>query len=318
MNKHCQNTLIFIALLLIAAVTAGQAQTVTYRLCWDAVTTDTSAQTENGPITYWIYGDSLCSTPLQEDHFIAATTDTTYEHQVLSGTNYFYRVLAVDQFGNRSAETEKTGNVPFVLSEMRLFLEGPFNSEADSMQTALRYWQNLPLHSPYLQSNRSVSAHKENTVDWVLVSLYENVNDPPVYNNAFLLAANGWLSESTAENHFIGFADVDTGSYSIQIRHRNHLRIRSTPVQLNKTSKTINFVENHSLYHSLSEVKKIKTNTWVLKAGDLDENNSVNNQDYVNWSNQAINGAGEYATGDLNMDGLVTTLDYTLWWNNRQ
>jgi hypothetical protein len=315
MKNHHFKSILLCGLVLISNL---YSQTTTFRLEWNPVLLDTLGNEEALPVTYWIYGDSLCSSQLDEENFLTATKDTVFEHQVEQGRNYFYRILAVDEWGNRSVITKKTGNTPYVLSQIKIFLEGAFRENGDSMYISPDMFNLMPLQSPYSESNRMVPAHSNNTIDWILVSIYENPQDPSVYDRAFLLQTDGWLADIGNENTVLGFAGVDSGSYYVQVRHRNHAFILSNQTDLTKTPGAINFAGDQSTHHASSTAKQLKTNIWGIISGDLDQDGAVNNADYALWLDQARHSTTGYSGADLNFDGFVTTSDYTLWWRNSQ
>ncbi|MEO0339930.1 MAG: hypothetical protein AAF242_12025, partial [Bacteroidota bacterium] len=64
------------------------------------------------------------------------------------------------------------------------------------------------------------------------------------------------------------------------------------------------------------EQQKDLGGVYGLYAGDIDQNQIINNQDYNAWQANQQN-TPTYSSNDLNADGLVNTDDYDLWLANR-
>jgi hypothetical protein len=142
----------------------------------------------------------------------------------------------------------------FVLAKMKAMLQGPFNGT--DMNDALRTPSNLiPLSDPYRTApyttnfthiNNSVTEvaaasvfnnavlSGDNIVDWVYVELRDNsVGNPGsniVQSRAALIQRDGDIVDIDGVSP-IYFKNVDPSvSYTLAIRHRNHLGIATDPV----------------------------------------------------------------------------------------
>ncbi len=97
---------------------------------------------------------------------------------------------------------------------VKLFLQGPYYTNGDSMSTSLKTNNYVPLTSPYYQNPRTVSAIPQNVVDWVLLELRSSVSGPAVISKSVFLNKNGNLVADDGSSQNILFS-VTPGNYYI-------------------------------------------------------------------------------------------------------
>ena len=223
-------------------------------------------------------------------------------------------------------------NCEMVFLDAKLFLGGPFDSNTNLMNDDLRANSLIPMVEPYsalgiLPVNHAggetiedgaVLTATGNTVvvDWVFVELCDK-NDPATIlaSRSGLLHRDGSITDVDGSSSllFDGLGDDD---YYVAIRHRNHLRVRSSlALSLSRSvSSTVDFTSTTSPI-TLTGEQKNEGGTLVLWSGDCNSDNSVNAADRsISWNDRNQSG---YLTSDNNMDGYTNAADRSICWNNR-
>ncbi len=117
-----------------------------------------------------------------------------------------------------------------VTVQVRIFLEGPYNSINDNMNTNLN--SSIPETSPYSEDPRMVESIPSEIVDWVLVQLRTTESGAAVTSHSALLNKDGNIVADDGTTNTIRLT-TDPGEYFIVVKHRNHLSVMSsTKVQL--------------------------------------------------------------------------------------
>ncbi len=113
-----------------------------------------------------------------------------------------------------------------VTVQVKIFLEGPYNSSTGLMNTGLNSSNFLPLTSPYIQDKKTVTEISSDITDWILLQLYDDMNNPPIVSKSVFVRNDGMLVLENGTTIQIPL-DAQAGDYYIVLRHRNHLAIRS-------------------------------------------------------------------------------------------
>ncbi len=95
--------------------------------------------------------------------------------------------------------------------------------------------------------------------------------------------------------------------------------LSASPVSLNPGVNAVyRFRTMGSHFHPSTPGLSLSGANWGLHAGDINGDGMVTSADYVIWFNQArMSGEGSvYVDGNLNLDGKVDALDYDLWRSN--
>ncbi len=215
-----------------------------------------------------------------------------------------------------------TSSADFVITitvrvELKIFLEGPYDTSTNEMSTDLRDNDYLPNQSPYSEDPRNVSSIPNNIVDWVLVELRETANGSAVASKSTFLRKDGKIVTDDGLNSYIKI-QTSEGKYFIVIKHRNHLSIMSQDsIQLNSNSSSLyDFTIGSDKFYGTGGAKELKTNVWGMWAGDINQNGEITTSDYTLWYNSARTGDSGYKDNDCNLNAQVTTSDYTIWYNN--
>ena len=109
--------------------------------------------------------------------------------------------------------------------ELKIFLEGPYNSSTDEMFSTIN--TSVPKTSPFAENPRKILDIPVNIVDWVLVELRTGIGESTtVASHGALLHKDGRIVADDGVTSTIRIPG-GTGSYFIVIKHRNHLPIMS-------------------------------------------------------------------------------------------
>lgn len=111
-----------------------------------------------------------------------------------------------------------------VLADITVMLQGAYDVVTNLMNTSIN--NSIPLQSPYLEDQRTVTAIPADVVDWVLLELRTSENGPAVYSKSVFLRNDGKIvgDDGTSNVNL----NVSAGDYYILIKHRNHLPIMSS------------------------------------------------------------------------------------------
>ena len=294
----------------------------TFVVEWDAVVNDTSGKAETGTIYYQVYGQTFPAFPVVDENFLGVTTGTTFSYTDTSivddSSHFFFRVVAMDEWGNSSEVSRVTGTTSFVLAFVKVFLQGAYDVDGDTMRTTLRQNNILPLSSPYSAAPRTITEMPVDIVDWVCVGLRSEATGVTVSLGSYLLKNDGTIVEEDGSTSEIGLPGVGNGEYFITVQHRNQIVIMSDLTNSLNDSSTIlyNFVDSINRYRGSNSAAILGENIYGMWAGDITQDGEITTADYTAWYNSAQSGVSGYSSSDLNLDGNVTTSDYTMWYNN--
>lgn len=218
---------------------------------------------------------------------------------------------------------------PTVGLRVRAYLEGPYNTGTNAMNSTLRANGLVPTTEPYTALGYThVGGGGETTnssvlnitganavVDWVVVELRSSSNATQVVaTRSALLQADGDVVAANDGTSALSFG-VASGSYFIAVRHRNHLGIMTNaPQALSATATTVDFSNGSVALFGGANATKVVGSRNVLFAGDVTRNGILS---YVGAGNDRdpilslIGGATPtasvtgYHSEDVNLDGTV-------------
>lgn len=162
-------------------------------------------------------------------------------------------------------------------------------------------------------------------VDWVFVSIHDEVSGNVVSTRAALLQRDGDIVETDGTSP-LNMAGNIAGNYFLSVRHRNHLGVRSaTNMPLAKTTSTsYNFssglgqamagvAPNNAM--ATIAITTPPSNIYGMWAGDANGNKVVRYSGPANDENFLLNTTlggnkalilnGSYSRADLNMNGII-------------
>ncbi|VAX15280.1 hypothetical protein MNBD_IGNAVI01-1679, partial [hydrothermal vent metagenome] len=206
-------------------------------------------------------------------------------------------------------------NSPSVEVSIKIFLEGPYNSTNNNMNSTIN--ANIPLTSPYSEDPRTVSAIPINAVDWVLVELRNKVDASIVEgsHSAFLLKDGTIVdTDGTSPVKFSGATDTQ---YYIVVKHRNHLGVMSasllsfggTPTNYDFTPASTQF------YGGNAGAVEVVAGIWGMIAGDANSDGVVDAVDKNNFWRVENGTAYDYTKySDFNLDANLDAVDKNNFW----
>ncbi len=197
---------------------------------------------------------------------------------------------------------------------LKVNLQGTFNTSTNSMKTTLKTKNLIPLNQPYNNSTfnytgtetTTASTMPSNTVDWILLE-FKNTTGTIVARKAALLKSDGVAVNSDGSN-LTTPSTLTTGNYQLIVRHRDHLAIATnTPLNITLgTPTTIDFTNNSNVKGSNQAM--LSSGVFGLKQGNANGSNAINSQDRV-----AIRASSDqnnvYNSLDINMDGIISSID---------
>ena len=240
------------------------------------------------------------------DSIVATTTDS------LGNTSEFSPAIGIE-FGG-------------VALSVKAFLEGPYNSVANNMNTDLFDGAVLPLSQPFsdatfdgtvldFDSVQTVGSHPDSTVDWLLVNLRTSTDSASTIAGATHAAVifEGGSVVSPGDDS-LRFAGVEDGPYYLVLRSRNHLDIMSSAaIVVSGGVGSWNFTTAATQAFGASAQKEVETGVWGMFAGDGTIDGQVTASDFNLWLVDTKAVATGYLLSDFNLDEQVTASDFNLW-----
>jgi hypothetical protein len=240
---------------------------------------------------------------------------------------YDWRVTTNDVVAE-SARTQVTATAhPGVGADVKVILDGPFDSGSGLMSDALRAGGLLPVTEPFTSlgfthvnggGGETVTTGMLQTtganapVDWVLLELRNASNPAQVLaTRSALVTRNGNVVSGSGGTVRFNLLD---GNYHLAVRHRNHLGcMTASPIALNSGIATVDFRAPATLTHG-TEARRANGAVMTLWSGNVERNNNLK---YVGEQNDrdpilsAIGGSVPtntttgYLATDVNLDGFV-------------
>jgi hypothetical protein len=225
---------------------------------------------------------------------------------------------------------------PDQVLNLKVMLEGAFNTSTNLMNTTLLSSGYLPISQPYNPAlpffgnndpswlyggTESIANLPPDAVDWVIVELRDAASAStagpgtviPGGTRAALLRSDGSVT-GVEENPYLIFAGVPvTQNLFIVINHRNHLAVMTSgPVTATEEIYSWNFTTAQGQAYNNGQ-KMLATGQYGMIGGDGNGDAMVDASDKSSvWSIQAGNKG--YSASDFNMDGEVSNPDKNGTW----
>lgn len=276
-------------------------------------------------------------------------TESNLSGYVFDGTDWASSPGAINTTANTIsfpislASENITAINPFIVAKAKVYLQGAYDTTSHLMTDKLRLAGVIPLSDPYRQSpyssyftqvndpqtetisssvlNDQVSA-ANNIVDWVFLELRNNGGTSVLETRSALLQRDGDIVDIDGKSA-VTFNNVTPDSYTVAIRHRNHLGLSTDPSSITpllsekqSTAPLIDFTTSNTLYGGSTAHGIASDGKFVLWAGNANGDGKVsytgigNDKDYIyanilNYSSTS-NQSKVYSPGDLNMDNKVS------------
>lgn len=225
---------------------------------------------------------------------------------------------------------------PVWVLNTKVFLEGPLRTYGENftpvMATDLALRGLIPNTAPNiypysLDPDRlldTATVIGDSIVDWVTVEFRTSpsASEPPKLIETLLLTKDGqMLDPQTLRPRII--AGIPAGLYNIAVRHRNHLAaITEDKILVNRGNigYVVDFTTGVGIFGGAPSQKLIGTDAtgrrWFgLIAGEANFGSEIDRTDYnLVWDNRNLE---TYTVFDTDLNGIVTTRDINVTWNNR-
>ncbi len=203
---------------------------------------------------------------------------------------------------------------------VKLFLEGPYHADGDTMSTILGPDSSdvIPLTSPHAEDPRTCSTIPSGVTDWVLVQVRSKVDTAALGSRSCFLKKDGTIVGDDGSTAYMGVCCMPD-DYFLVIQHRNHLAIETAAVVSNLTwgttpSSVYDFTTGTDKYHK-SDAALLETGVYGMYAGDASHNQQVQNDDKNDiWKVQV--GQAGYKSADFNLNGQVQNDDKNDIWKS--
>ncbi len=232
----------------------------------------------------------------------------------LSGSHYYYIKTMCNSLLSDKSPTI-TGNISHRLS-VEAFLEGAYDVSIDSMRTSLNKQGFLPNiqvfeDSPWLYSgDEELYLFPKDMVDWVLIKLYDttaaDLISVPFDTIAAIILKDGRITDLDG-NSPLSFSDTVNNQLIIELSTRNHLSIVSN-YAVNQNGLLLQYDFSTAADQAWqSKQNFIGNGKFGMKAGDINSDETISNEDYLFWKTEA--GRKGYHYSDINLDGEINNQD---------
>ncbi len=223
---------------------------------------------------------------------------------------------------------------------VKIFLQGAYQNSAGLMRDQLRTQSLIPVTEPYSAmadfshvagGGESVDGlgdfdyadDNDDIVDWVFLEILDNT-DAVVSTRSALLQRDGDVVDIGGNNSPVNFQGIPPGEYTVIVRHRNHIGVKSTNTVALGPDITSTYDFTTAATQAVGgDQPEIDTGIFGMWSGDVDGNGSVRYLNSVfpptpsdalgilfdplnNVPNATLNNYSRY---DVNMDGSVRYLN---------
>ncbi len=216
---------------------------------------------------------------------------------------------------------------PVTKTELKVFLEGPFNGT--QMNNTLATNSQLPLSQPYNDqpwnysgSENVSSLPSQNIVEWVLIELRETngdaftaTEDKIIAQRAGFLMRNGTIRDLDGTSLLEFPVPSYTNLFAV-VRQRNHLAVMSaTPLPKITNYYAYDFSTGaDKVVGGTAGYKQLSGGVFGMVSGDGNANGIIETADRLNVWLQTAGNSG-YLMGDFSLNGQVANQDKNSFWS---
>ncbi|MGB1206015.1 MAG: metallophosphoesterase [Chitinophagales bacterium] len=271
---------------------------------------------------------SITLTSEQENiNYLWQNGETTATINDLNADTYF--VTITDEADcSETASVNVEANIKFNV-QLKIWLEGPHQSNSNLMTTYLRDAAILPLEQPYsenpynYQGSGNVTNINDiliNMVDWVLVELRDATdNSLLIAQKAGLVINSGFILSYDENANLIFGLDFENiacnRSYYVVVRHRNHLDIMSKDAILFPNENIIDLTQAENVQAGETQLANVGNDIFAMKMGDFNGDGTINDNDFETYY-EALPYLRVYNSCDINFDSQITFCDFNLYREN--
>ncbi len=171
--------------------------------------------------------------------------------------------------------------------QVRVFLQGAYDSTDSKMRDSLREANLLPLTQPYAgwgytgtettTSGILATTGDNAPVAWVLLELRDSTAPQTVVaSRAALLQRDGDVVNAADASSTLSFPGIASGHYYLALRHRNHLGIMTAaPLVFSGSSVTVDFTTSATPVYGDTDIRVLSGSNSLLPTGDASNDNKL-------------------------------------------
>ena len=330
---------------------------------YDAPVTQTEAMVDDVVSATWeiteavIGGSDLIAAP----SWAAADETTTFDNTdaavfQFNGTDY--TALATTGAATTVDGISSVTNVGLVLNDTdyviigdsgllraflaaKIILQGPYQASQDLMRDQLRTKSLIPLEEPYSDmaafthvsggggetvdalEDFDYEADGDDIVDWVFLEIRDSA-DAVVSTRSALLQRDGDIIDIDGSNSAVSFEGITLDNYTIVVRHRNHLGVKSSGIVSMSPGTTAVYDFTSAVNQAVGDQQEeLETGVYGVYGGNANGESAVataykgirmTGPSTINDALALLNQLGGiytatqfdvYETEDLNLDGNV-------------
>ncbi len=212
--------------------------------------------------------------------------------------------------------------------QLTALLEGPYRNGSMVDDLRQRGWlpetppdiypYNLDSMRPYIR----VSPIPDSVVDWVVVELRTLLTGGERYYRTAFIRRDGRIVDLDGKTPLV-LPGLERGAYYVAIHHRNHLAIiTAEPVEVapETQSQILALTDDPSrILGGAGALRALRSNgrtVWAMIGGDVNGDGRIDEEDLrllQTWQHSE-----GYVNADVDLNGIVTTRDFNVSWNNRE
>ncbi len=284
----------------------------------------------------WQAGEEFVVLTFKHDESGTGTTTFSITDDAWANDNngqFYVELWGNDFTGDVYRQAESTYIGACRSLDIRVFLEGPYDSETGEMHTSLANKGLIPKHQPFNVAPWSYNGDEyavsfdEEVVDWVLVEFRDAptveaaIETNTFHSEALLLNKDGYLVNHHMQKPSLNTDKTIVNELFVIIRHRNHIDILSkAPMHFDPGSKAYcrDFsIAIETVFGEASSYKIIDTarNLHAMIAGDADGDGQILPTDRSIFR-QNFGLSNVYHPADYDFDGEVLPADRSLFRKN--
>lgn len=279
----------------------------------------------------WIADTEYTILSFAHDQSGTGYTDFSIDIGNWSATNnaaYYVEILGTNQTGDVYQNATNTYLGTCGKLDIKVLLEGPYNTTTGFMNTILNAAGELPMVQPYsglpwfYTGSENVAIMPADVVDWVLVELRDapdaaSATTATRINEQAALLLNDGSIVGVDGSPLLEFNNSTTQNLFIVIWHRNHLGIMTAVDVIPSPANYYNYDFTTAVTQAFGDGQnQLGSSIFGLTGGDANADGTINLSDAIQvWIPQA--GTSGYLNGDLDLDGQVNNPDKNeLWFKN--
>ncbi len=275
----------------------------------------------------WTYPDSLRFVIFHAgEDLLFAPLDTvsgfSYADSLVSAGihNYYVKVLCDSSLSEKSNIVQ--GKIAKRLN-VRVFLEGPYDSLTHGMHTYLQAAQYIPEQQPFdtIPWHYDIDEHLNHIpagmVDWLLLKIYDTTAAGYVSENCILDTISAVLLQDGSIVSTDGTSPLILGQAPqyqlfVEVGSRNHISLLSAnPLSLEGNEYSYDFTLSAAVSYD-SQAKDLGDGKYGMPAGDANADGFVDAADLIIWKSEA--GEKGYLQSDFNLDTQSDNVDKNRYW----